>query len=129
MTDEKEVALSLPGEWALKKAFGPVLGELGEDMKKLYATGRDRIIAFGYNKISNVDDGKSANLRVTRDVFWNGSFTDEAICAEYFGGILASSWWSLPYSTKQGRRHVRVRKNRNASHWPNDLGYSRILRS
>jgi hypothetical protein len=41
--------------------------------------------------VGNIEDGKQTNLRVTRDVFWNGSFTDEAICAEYFGGILASS--------------------------------------
>jgi hypothetical protein len=91
MGEEKEVSLSLPGEWALKQAFGPVLGELGEDMKKLYARGRDKILIAGYKKIKNKKDGKSANLRVTRDVFWNGSFTDDSICAEYFGGILASS--------------------------------------
>src|SRR5690606_25692597 len=71
--------------------FGPVLGELGEDMKKLYALGRDKILIAGFKKIKNKDDGKCANLRVTRDVFWNGSFTDDSICAEYFGGILASS--------------------------------------
>jgi hypothetical protein len=90
-SDEKEVALSLPGEWALKKTFGPVLGEIGEDLKKVYSVGRDKIFIAGYKKIANKDDGKTANLRVVRDVFWNGSFTDEAICAEYFGGILASS--------------------------------------
>lgn len=91
MSDEKELAIAVPGEWALKQAFGPVLGELGEDMKRLYATGRDKIIIAGFKKITNKEDGKSANLRVTRDVLWNGSFTDEEICAEYFGGILASS--------------------------------------
>lgn len=91
MNDEKQFEVSLPGEWAIKKAFGPVIGELGEDMKKLYAAGRDKVLLAAYNKISNKNDGKKANLRVTRDVFWNGSFTDETICAEYFGGILASS--------------------------------------
>ncbi len=90
-SDEKKLAIALPGEWALKQAFGPVLGELGEDMKKLYALGRDKIILAGFKKITNKEDGQSANLRVTRDVLWNGSFTDEEICAEYFGGILASS--------------------------------------
>ncbi len=91
MTDEKDLTISIPGEWALKKAFGPVLDEIGEDINKLYSNGRNKIIAFGYKKIIDINDGKIANLRVTRDVFWNGSFTDEAICAEYFGGILASS--------------------------------------
>lgn len=90
-TDEPKLAVALPGEWAIKKTFGPVLGEIGDDMKKLYALGRDKIIIAGYKKIFNKDDGKCANLRVTRDVFWNGSFTDEQICAEYFGGIFAAS--------------------------------------
>ena len=91
MTDDKKLEIALPGEWVLKKVFGPVLGELGEDMQKLYAIGRDKILLAGYNKITNKDDNKKANLRVTRDIFWNGSFSDESICAEYFGGILASS--------------------------------------
>ena len=82
---------ALPGEWALQKAFGPVLSEIGEDLKKIYAIGRDKILAAGYKKIRNPEDGKKANLRVTRDIFWNGAFTDEEICAEYFGGVLAAS--------------------------------------
>lgn len=89
--EKKEVSLSLPGEWALQKAFGPVLTEMGEDLKRLYAAGRDRILAVGYGKIHNTDDGKQANLRVTRDVLWNGAFANDEVCAEYFGGILASS--------------------------------------
>ncbi|MFA5185125.1 MAG: hypothetical protein WC551_01430 [Patescibacteria group bacterium] len=91
MSDEKQLAITLPGEWALKKVMGPALDELGEDMKKLYSIGRDKIFIAGYKKIADVNDGKKANLRVVRDVFWNGSFTDESICAEYFGGILATS--------------------------------------
>ena len=45
------------------------------------------------NKLDIVgrDDGKQANLGVSRDVLWNGAFSTESICAEYFGGILASS--------------------------------------
>jgi len=39
----------------------------------------------------NLEDGKAANLRVTRDVIWNGAVTDDEVCAEYFGGILAAS--------------------------------------
>lgn len=91
MSDWSTTEIVLPWEWALKKAFGPVLGELGEDMKKLYSLGRDKIILKAYNKIFNKDDNKKVNLRVARDVFWNWSFSDEEICAEYFGWILASS--------------------------------------
>lgn len=74
-----------------KKLLGKTFDVVSADIAHLYEKGRDKIIEKASSKISNVDDGKSANLRVTRDVFWNGSFTDESICAEYFGGILASS--------------------------------------
>lgn len=90
-SESKDLSIKLPGEWALQKAFGPVLTEMGEDIKRLYAVGRDKILAAGYRKIENPEDGKQANLRVTRDVMWNGAFTDDEVCAEYFGGILASS--------------------------------------
>ncbi len=90
-SDKKELAIVLPGEWALKKVFGPALDALGEDLKRLYAKGRDKIFAAGYRKIKDVHDGKQANLRVTRDVLWNGAFSDDEVCAEYFGGILASA--------------------------------------
>ncbi|MEK7060224.1 MAG: hypothetical protein AAB970_01220 [Patescibacteria group bacterium] len=89
--DDKKVSIAIPGEWALKKVLGPVLGEIGEDLQKLYAFGRDKITQAAIRKIKNPEDGAKANLRVARDVFWNGSFTDESICAEYFGGILAAS--------------------------------------
>ena len=88
---KKEIEVSGPGEWAAKKLLGPVLAELGEDLKRIYALGRDKIIQVACRKTENIQDGKIPNLRVTRDVFWNGAFTDEEVCAEYFGGILASS--------------------------------------
>jgi len=94
MTEEKNIKLSVPGEWATKKILEPVLGEVGSDIKDLYAISRDhakKIILKAYEKITIKKDGKKANLRVARDVFWNGSFSDESICVEYFGGILASS--------------------------------------
>lgn len=73
------------------KLLGKTADSISADIAALYEAGRDRLIAAAARKIQNVDDGKIANLRVARDVFFNGSFTDEAICAEYFGGILASS--------------------------------------
>lgn len=94
MGDDKEkleIAVSAPGEWVLQKVFGPTLNVIGRDLSELYAKGRDRIIAATYKKIKDVNDDKQANLRVTRDVLWNGAFADNEICAEYFGGIMASS--------------------------------------
>ena len=90
-SEKKEMEISVPGEWAVKKLLGPVFSELGEDFKRLYALGRDKIIQVACRKTENIEDGKIPNLRVTRDVFWNGAFTDDEVCAEYFGGILASS--------------------------------------
>lgn len=75
------------GKQLLWKTFDLV----SEDIAKLYEKGRNKIIEKATKKIVDKADGKSANLRVARDVFFNGSFTDEAICAEYFWGILASS--------------------------------------
>ena len=90
-SDKKEIEVSVPGEWAVKKLLGPVLSELGEDFKRIYTLGRDKIIQVACRKTENIQDGKIPNLRVTRDVFWNGAFTIDEVCAEYFGGILASS--------------------------------------
>jgi len=89
--DNKKIEVSVPGEWALKKVLGPTLDTIGEDLNKIYQIGKDKIVEVAKRKISDIEDGASANLRVSRDVFWNGAFTDEGICAEYFGGILASS--------------------------------------
>ncbi len=90
-SENKNTEIEVPGEWILKKVLGPVLTEFGEDLKRVYAAGRDKIVAAASRKIENLEDGQQANLRVARDVFWNGAFTDEEVCAEYFGGILASS--------------------------------------
>ncbi|MDD4354023.1 MAG: hypothetical protein PHN56_06225 [Candidatus Nanoarchaeia archaeon] len=73
------------------KLLGKTADIVASDIASLYEQGRNKIINIAARKIPNIDDGKIANLRVTRDVFFNGSFTDDSICAEYFGGILASS--------------------------------------
>ena len=89
-SDTQQLEVALPGEWVLKKVFGPTLSQLGNDLGGLYAKGRDKIIAAAIRKIED-EDQKAPNLRVARDVLWNGAFSDDDICAEYFGGILASS--------------------------------------
>lgn len=77
--------------WFGNKLLGPTMEIIGDDLKQLYKDGRDKIVANAIKKIKNVELKGRTNLRVTRDVFLNGSFTDESICAEYFGGILAAS--------------------------------------
>jgi len=143
--DEKRIAIAVPGEWALQKVFGPALTEIGEDLKKLYAKGRGKLVAAAYRKVPDQDDGKRANLRVTRDVLWNGAFTEDEICAEYFGGILASSRSSdgkdddaiqfvdviKSLSSKQLRLHYTLYNSLNkffvAAHQPVNVGQSTVL--
>lgn len=74
-----------------QKLLGKTFDIVGDDLSRLYVSGRNKIIEKAIKKIKDENDGRTTNLRVTRDVFLSGSFTDEAICAEYFGGILASS--------------------------------------
>lgn len=84
-------AIITVGAAAANKFLGPTANAMGEDLKELYAKGRDLILSKGVAKTRDLDTEGKTNLRVTRDVFWNGSFTDDSICAEYFGGVLASS--------------------------------------
>ena len=71
-SDKKEIEISLPGEWAVKKLLGPIISELGEDFRRLYALGRDKIIQVACRKTENIEDGRIPNLRVTRDIFGMG---------------------------------------------------------
>ena len=88
---DNKLEISLPGEWLVKKLLGPTVDEVGEDFSKLYKAGRNKILNATNRKVEDIDDGFKANLRVARDVFWNGSFTESDICAEYYSGALASS--------------------------------------
>lgn len=74
-----------------KKLLWPTLDQIWDDFKKLYEKWRDFIIKKATSKVKNMDNQEMTNFRVTKEVFWNWSFTDEAICAEYFGWILAAS--------------------------------------
>ncbi|MCU0680047.1 MAG: hypothetical protein MUF50_01950 [Planctomycetes bacterium] len=88
---EVKHTVAIPGEWALKKVLGPTLDEIGQDLSVLYKKGRDKITSSAERKIKPGTEGQRANLRVAWNVFTSGSFSDSAISAEYFGGILASS--------------------------------------
>ncbi|MYA10894.1 MAG: hypothetical protein F4Z32_05400 [Gemmatimonadetes bacterium] len=82
----------VPFEWAAKKVLGPTLDEVGEDFRRLYITGREKLIRIAQRKIPDIEDGNVANLRVAADVLANGAMAaDNEVCAEYFGGLLAAS--------------------------------------
>lgn len=89
--DPGKIEMAAPVEWALRKILGPVFSEIGDDLKRLYMTGRDKLLEASIGKINDIDDGRVANLRVARDVLLSGPFAEGDVCAEYFGGVLASS--------------------------------------
>jgi len=79
------------GGYVGTKLFGTTLATMGDDINKIYVKGRDKIIDIAAKKVDNPDDGKKVNLRAARDVLWNGSITEDEVCAEYFGGMLAAA--------------------------------------
>lgn len=76
--------------YVLKQLFGPSLDAIGKDIDRRRAVGWQKIVDRATAKTPSLEDGKAANMRVARDILWNGAFTDDEICAEYFGGILAA---------------------------------------
>jgi hypothetical protein len=73
-----------------KKLFGPTFDVMGNDIKQAYVKGVNKVFEKATEKTDVNKPGKT-NLRVSMDVLRNGTYTDEEICAEYFGGILAAS--------------------------------------
>lgn len=77
--------------YVAQKLFGKTLDEMGDDLNKSYKANREKLLAKAAKKVNDPDDGAQPNLRVARDIVWNGAVTDDEVCAEYFGGLLASS--------------------------------------
>lgn len=90
--EDKKYVVEIPFEWALKKFFGPILEEYGEELKRWHVARRlNKIADAATRKVENLEDGRQPNLNVTHNIFMNGAFRDDEVSAEYFGGILASS--------------------------------------
>lgn len=77
--------------YVAQQLFGKTLAEMGDDLNKMYKSNRDKLLAKAAKKVADPNDGAKPNLRVARDVIWNGAVTDDEVCAEYFGGLLAAS--------------------------------------
>jgi hypothetical protein len=77
--------------YVAQQLFGKTLAEMGDDLNKMYKANRDKLLAKAAKKVPDPNDGAKPNLRVARDVIWNGAVTDDEVCAEYFGGLLAAS--------------------------------------
>ena len=79
------------GAYIAQQLFGKTLAEMGDDLNKVYKANRDKLLDKAARRVADPNDGAQANLRVARDVIWNGAVTDDEVCAEYFGGLLAAS--------------------------------------
>lgn len=77
--------------YVAQQLFGKTLAEMGDDLNKMYKANRDKLLSKAAKKVADPNDGAKPNLRVARDVIWNGAVTDDEVCAEYFGGLLAAS--------------------------------------
>ena len=91
VVDPVTTGVVVAGAWVGKKLLGPTIDAIGDDLEQLYAAGRDRIIERAAAKVDELDDGRCANLRVARDVLWNGAFSESEVCVEYYAGLLAAS--------------------------------------
>lgn len=91
-TDVMVVTAGMAGvAYVAQQLFGKTLAEMGDDLNKVYKANRDKLLEKAAQKVLDPNDGAQVNLRVARDVIWNGAVTDDEVCAEYFGGVLAAS--------------------------------------
>ena len=73
------------------KLLGATSILMSDGFKEAWAISWQKIMENAATKTPDLDDGKATNLRVTCEVFRHGSITDDPICIDYFGGILAAS--------------------------------------
>ena len=85
--EEKKMALALR-EWALQKVFGPALTEIEEDLRKLYAKGRDKLILAAYRKAVILGSGEGIRALLRRAM-------KRLPIAATAGGTFASSSYRL----------------------------------
>jgi len=84
----------------LLKVLGPSADHLGQELKGLTEKGTEnlkRIFSKARHRLGSkpVDKG-SVPLKVIKGVWFDGSFCDDELGAEYFGGVLASSKSEVP---------------------------------
>jgi hypothetical protein len=82
--------------WAGRKALGPVLDEIGDDLRSRYSERRsrnaERVLTIGHAKLGPaVEEEGSVAPRAALRIIEEGSWCDAEVMAEYFGGILAAS--------------------------------------
>ncbi len=77
--------------WAVRLVMGPTLEVVGEDVRHTYQAAKEKVFAKALTKGVIEGDSKSANPRIVIETLRSGCLTENEVCAEYFGGILAAS--------------------------------------
>jgi len=90
-----KIAFEVTYEKTIEKIIGPTLDDFGEDLKKWTARRKEnftRILENAWKKLgSKTETYGQVNSRVLKGILSEGTFCDEELMAEYFGGVLASS--------------------------------------
>jgi hypothetical protein len=83
------------GQDFLKKLLGPAadyLGEQGKELTRKAVENLGRILTIARRKLGNrAEQPGSIPPRTVQKLLTDGSFIDDDVCAEYFGGVVASS--------------------------------------
>jgi hypothetical protein len=89
------LAIALGGKDFLAKILGPTADYIGEQAKLMVekrVQNTSRIFQKAHRILGpKLDEPGTVPPRVLKEILENGSFCDEELSAEYFGGILASS--------------------------------------
>jgi len=82
------------------KILGPTADYLGEGIKgwaEKRAGNVERIFSIAEKKLGDrIDQDESVPTKVLKSILDDGSFSEDPLAAEYFGGVLASSRSGIP---------------------------------
>lgn len=77
-----------------EKLLGPTAAYLGSGLKdytQKAVQNLNNIFSSAIKKVTNIDDGCQVAPRILKNILSEGSFCEDRLTAEYFGGVLASS--------------------------------------
>lgn len=90
-----KIALEVTYEKTIEKIIGPTLDDFGEDLKKWTKERKENLARILENYWEKLGPKKEAygqvNPRVLKRILSEGTYCDDELMAEYFGGVLASS--------------------------------------
>jgi len=102
--DEKAIAVGGIAFYTLKKLLGPTADYLGGELKSFVEKSRaniGRIFGVAARRLRDkLDEPGTVEPRVLARILEEGRFCEDALAAEYFGGLLASSRSKDPHADR-----------------------------